>query len=208
MCRKTAQFIQGLLADEGPQGGEAHVHPLLPAAEHGLVQLLLLGLQKLLRPESGTHLVDVARLPQHGGQKPLFGAGHPQCAPACAVGHLDLVHLALPQTGAAPLPAALAAGPFHGVGQLGHDGGLGDVGLLGQTACVDLLLGGVGALGQHLHGLLDVLEALGVLLEVVLVPQPLHPEVQRVAHAVQQGLEAIGTVFLDVLVRVLRPRDL
>ena len=41
-----------------------------------------------------------------------------------------------------------------------------------------------------------------------MIPQALEPEIQRVAYAVQQGAEAVGTIALDVLVRVLCAGDL
>ena len=112
------------------------------------------------------------------------------------------------QAGAVLLPSPLAARFFDGGAQLGQDGGLGDVRLLGQPPGVDLLFGGVGALGQQVHGIADVFEPLGVLGQVVLIPQALEPEIQRVAYAVQQGSEAVGTIALDVLVRVLCAGDL
>ena len=106
------------------------------------------------------------------------------------------------------LPAAFAACLFYGRFQLGHDGGLGDVSLLCQPPGVDLLLGGAGALSQQVHRLLDILQPLRVLGQVVLVLQPPQPEVQGVAHPVQQCLEALGAILFDVLVRVLGTGDL
>ena len=106
------------------------------------------------------------------------------------------------------LPAAFAACLFYGGAQLGHDGSFGDVGLLCQPPGVHLLLRGAGALSQQVHRLLDVFQPLRVLGQVVLVLQPPQPEVQGVAHPVQQGLEPLCPILFDVLIRVLGTGDL
>ena len=151
----------------------------------------------------------IPRLPQDGRQQPLLGAGNAQClTAACAVRHLDLIHLAGMQPLVVFLPAVLAACPLCCGAQLRQNGGFGDVGLLCQPPGVHLLLGGVRALGQHFHGFLYILQPLRVLREIILVPQALEPEVQRVAHPVQKCLKALWAIFFDILVRVLCTGDL
>ena len=146
----------------------------------------------------------IPRLPQDGRQQPLLGAGNAQClTAACAVRHLDLIHLAGMQPLVVFLPAVLAACPLCCGAQLRQNGGFGDVGLLCQPPGVHLLLGGVRALGQHFHGFLYILQPLRVLREIILVPQALEPEIQRIAHPVQKCLKTLRAVFFDVFVRVL-----
>ena len=106
------------------------------------------------------------------------------------------------------LPAVLAARPLCCGAQLRQNGGFGDVGLLCQPSGVHLLLGGVGALCQHLHSILYILQTLRVLREIILIPQALEPEVQRVAHPIQKRLKALRAIFFDILVRVLCTGDL
>ena len=181
-----AQFIQSLLADKGPEGGQADVHPLLAAVHHSLVQLLLLGLDESVCRQLILDQIQILRFPQDGRQQTLLCADDAQgLAAACCVGHLDLVHLPGPQHLPVMLPAAFAACLFYGGAQLGHDGSFGDVGLLCQPPGVDLLLGGAGPLGQQVHRLLDVFQPLGILRKVILTAQPPQTEVQRIAHAVQ-----------------------
>ena len=204
-----AQFIQSLLADKGPEGGQADVHPLLAAVHHSLVQLLLLGLDEPVCRQLALDQVQIPGFPEDGCQQPLLGTDDAQgLAASGGVGHLDLVHLPGPQHLPVMLPAAFAACLFYGRFQLGHDGGLGDVSLLCQPPGVDLLLGGAGPLGQQVHRLLDVFQPLRVLGQVVLVLQPPQPEVQGVAHPVQQGLEPLCPILFDVLIRVLGTGDL
>ena len=105
-------------------------------------------------------------------------------------------------------PPAFAVGALYCIGKLGHYGVLGDVRLLGQPPGVDLLLGGVGALRQHIHSFFDIFQPLGILLEVVFVLEPPQPEVQRVSHTVQQCLEPLGAILFDVLIRIFCTRDL
>ena len=164
LCRKAAQLIQRLFAHKGAQGGKADFDPLLLTLQKCFVQLLLLGQNELFRAELGPHLRDIAGLPEHGGQQPLFCRGNPQRLRAArTVRHADLVHL----TGLQPClilrPPALAVGALYCIGKLGHNGVLGDVRLLGQPPRVDLLLGGAGPLGQQVHRLLDVFQPLRVL---------------------------------------------
>ena len=209
MCRKAAQLIQRLFAHKGAQSGKADFDSLLLALQKCFVQLLLLRQNELFRAELGPHLRDIAGLPEHGGQQPLFCRGNPQRLRAArTVRHADLVHL----TGLQPClilrPPAFAVGALYCIGKLGHNGVLGDVRLLGQPPGVDLLLGGVGALRQHIHGFFDIFQPLGILLEVVFVLEPPQPEVQRVAHAVQQCLEPLGAILFDVLIRIFCTRDL
>ena len=52
------------------------------------------------------------------------------------------------------------------------------------------------------------MQPLRVLREIILIPQALEPEVQRVAHPVQKCLKALRAVFFDILVRVLCAGDL
>ena len=105
-------------------------------------------------------------------------------------------------------PPAFAVGALYRIGKLGHNGVLGNVRFLGQPSGVDLLLGGVGALRQHIHGFLDIFQPLGILLKVVFVLEPPQPEVQRVAHPIQKRLKALRAIFFDILVRVLCTGDL
>ena len=204
-----AQFIQGLLPGKSVQGGQADLHALLPAPQHGFIQLLLLGLDELLCRQLILDQIQILRFPQDGRQQTLLCADDAQgLAAACCVGHLDLVHLTRLQHGLFLFITALAAYPFYGRFQLGHDGGLGDVGFLGQTSGVHLLLRGAGALSQQVHRLLDILQPLGILRKVILTAQSSQTEVQRIAHAVQQCLEALGAILFDVLIRVLGTGDL
>ena len=52
------------------------------------------------------------------------------------------------------------------------------------------------------------MQTLRILRKIVLVPQALEPEVQRVAHSIQKRLKALRAVFFDILVRVLCAGDL
>ena len=151
----------------------------------------------------------IARLPQDGCQQPLLSAGNAQrLTAACAVRHLDLIHLAGAQQLAVFLPAVFAARPLCCGAQLRQNGGFGDVSFLCQPSGVHLLLSRVRALGQHLHSILYILQTLRILRKIVLIPQALEPEVQRVAHSIQKRLKALRTVFFDILVRVLCAGDL
>ena len=107
------------------------------------------------------------------------------------------------------LPGRPPPGPRPAGGRLhlGEDGVFGEVGLLGQPPGVEFLFGGGGAVGQDVHRLLDVFQPLVVLGQVVFGPGPPQPEVEGVARPVQQLAEALGTVFLDVLVGVLGVGD-
>ena len=49
---------------------------------------------------------------------------------------------------------------------------------------------------RQIHGFLDIFQPLGILLKVVFVLEPPQPEVQRVAHAVQQCLCLLYTSTL------------
>ena len=102
----------------------------------------------------------------------------------------------------------LAARPLHGGLQLGHDSCFGDVGLLSQTPRIHFLLGRVRALCQHIHSFLHVFQPLGILCQIVLAAQTAQPEVQCIAHTVQQGFESLCAILFDVLVRVLCTGDL
>ena len=102
-----------------------------------------------------------------------------------------------------PAPDLLA-----GLRQLRQNSRFRNIGLLGQPPGIDLPLGRVRTLRQHLHGFLDVLQPLGVLFQVVFTAQVFQAEIQRTPHAIQQRLKTLRPIFFDVLVRVLCARDL
>ena len=209
LCRKTAQLIQRFFTDIGPQRGQVDFNAFPAAAKHGFVQFLLLRLDELLRQQLLLCQLQILRLPQDRCQQPLLCTCDPQRLTAArAVGQLDLVHFAGLEHLLPFLPAAPVSGLFHCRFQLGHNGCFRDIGLLCQTARIHLLLGRVGALCQHIHSFLDVFQPLRVLCQIVLAAQTTQPEIQCIAHTVQQRLEPFCTVLFDVLVRVFRPGDL
>ena len=152
--RELLQLSQEPISLETPVGEEedAHLEDFIQDEDAGVPV-----------DEAGRQLLfsqfQIPRLPQDGRQQPLLGAGNAQClTAACAVRHLDLIHLAGMQPLVVFLPAVLAACPLCCGAQLRQNGGFGDVGLLCQPPGVHLLLGGVRALSQHFHGFLYILQ--------------------------------------------------